>query len=60
MPNSSPPIRATVSSSRIVVEETLCDGSQQLVTHLVAVVVVHELEPVEVHEEQRQIRSAAP
>ena len=53
MTNSSPDMRARVSPERSVAVSRCGDSEQQLVADCVAVEVVHELEPVEIQEQDR-------
>ena len=53
MTNSSPDMRASVSPGAQHRGQSLGDGHQQLVADAVAVQVVHQLEPVEIDEEDR-------
>ena len=57
--NSSPPKRATVSDARIDVGEPLRDLNEQLVAHDVAEAVVHQLEAVEVEEQDGDVAAGA-
>ena len=54
--NSSPPRRATLSDGRSVCSSRCPTTLQQAVADLVAEVVVHGLEPVEVEVEHREVR----
>ena len=51
--NSSPAMRARVSPERSAAVSRCGDGDEQLVADAVAVEVVHQLEPVEIQEQDR-------